>query len=318
MAATDVDALYEKIMSLNELVWEGRADRPAVDLWLEGFRGECTSEYDERKHALYLLSKFLYFGQTQVRQLLRSMFQDLIRHHLSAEVREGLTDKNDFAAVHQGFLEEMDRTRFVGLGKPAESGPYLLYQFRQENGIPVDACVSLSDLFTGPYDDPASEWALPGVNRVIFIDDFCGTGDQAADISKEHLPWMRRAAKRSGDDIDAWYLTLLATTGGLEKLRGNGFFDRVRSVSELDETYRVFAADSQVFANSPDDLAKSDAELIARHYGELLNPGQPLGYKNSQLLIGFQHNVPDNTLPIMSRERVNPPWHPIFPRIDKV
>lgn len=34
MAATDVDALYEKIMSLNELVWEGRADRPAVDLWL--------------------------------------------------------------------------------------------------------------------------------------------------------------------------------------------------------------------------------------------------------------------------------------------
>ena len=114
MAATDVDALYEKIMSLNELVWEGRADRPAVDLWLEGFRGECTSEYDERKHALYLLSKFLYFGQTQVRQLLRSMFQDLIRHHLSAEVREGLTDKNDFAAVHQGFLEEMDRTRFVG------------------------------------------------------------------------------------------------------------------------------------------------------------------------------------------------------------
>ena len=110
----------------------------------------------------------------------------------------------------------------------------------------------------------------------------------------------------------------LATTGGLEELRANALFDRVRSVSELDATYRVFAADSQLYGNSPNDLPKSEAELIARHYGELLNPGQPLGYKNSQLLIGFQHNVPDNTLPIMSRERVSPPWHPIFPRIEKV
>ncbi len=318
MTTTDVDALYEKIMSLNELVWESRADRPAVDLWLEGFRGDCTSECNERKHALYLLSKFLYFGQTQVRQLLRSMFQDLIRHPLSVEVRDRLTDRNDFAALHQGFLAEIQQTRFLGLGKPAESGPHLLYHFRQVNRIPVDACLSPSDLFAGPYDDPASEWALPGVRRVIFIDDFCGSGDQATEISQEYIPWMRRAVMRLGHNVDTWYLTLLATTEGLEKLRRNGLFDIVGAVSELDTSYRVFAPKSQFYINAPDDLPKDEAESIARHYGELLTPGQPLGYKNSQLLIGFQHNVPDNTLPIMSRERVNPPWHPIFPRIEKL
>ena len=202
MAATNVDALYEKIMSLNELIWESRADRPAVDLWLENFVGDCTSQCSERKHALYLLSKFLYFGQTQVRQLLRAMFQDLIRQPLSLEIREGLSDKDDFSAMHQGFLDEINRTRFLGLGKPAESGTHLLYHFRLVNGIPVNACISLSDFFTGRYDDPASRWALPGVSRVIFIDDFCGTGDQATDMSHEYLPWMRRAAKRCGDDID--------------------------------------------------------------------------------------------------------------------
>ena len=318
MAATDLDALYEKIMSLNELVWKSRADRPAVDLWLENFTGDCTSKWNERKHALYLLSKFLYFGQTQVRQLLRAMFQDLIRQPLSVEVREGLSDKGDFSAVHQGFLDEIRRTRFLGLGKPAESGTHLLYDFRVVNRIPVDACVTVSDLFTGPYNDSASQWALPAVSRVIFIDDFCGTGDQATTISHEYLPWMRQAAKRGGSHVDAWYLTLLATTGGLEKLRKNASFDRVQSVSELDNTYRAFAADSQLYVNAPDDLPKSHAETIARHYGELLSPGQPLGYKDSQLLLGFQHNVPDNTLPIISREQVNPPWHPIFPRADKI
>ena len=318
MAATDVDALYGKIMSLNELVWESRADRPAVELWLESFRGDCTSKCNERKHALYLLSKFLYFGQIQVRQLLRSMFQDLIRHPLSVEVRDGLANKDDFSAVHQGFVDEMQRTRFLGLGKPAESGTHLLYDFRLVNGIPVDACVSLPDLFTGPFDDPASEWALPGVSRVIFIDDFCGTGDQATDMSKAYVPWMRRAAKHSGGDVSTWYLTLLATSDGLEKLRANALFDHVWSVSELDDTYRVFASDSQYYVNAPHDLPQGEAESIARYYGELLSPGQPLGYKNSQLLVGFQHNIPNNTLPIMSRAQVNPTWHPIFPRIEKI
>ena len=318
MAAADVDALYEKIMGLNELVWESRADRPAVDLWLENFTGDRTSIDNERKHALYLLSKFLYFGQIQVRQLLMAMFQDLIRHPLSVEVREGLSDKGDFSAVHQGFLDEISRTRFLGLGGPAESGARLLYDFRLVNRIPVDACVNLSDLFTGPYNNSGSEWALPAVRRVIFIDDFCGTGDQATAISHQYLPWMRQAAKRCGGNIDAWYLTLLATTGGLEKLRNNALFDRVQSVSELDDTYRAFSTDSQFYVNAPDDLPKDEAESIARHYGGLLSLGQPLGYKDSQLLLGFEHNVPDNTLPIFSRSRVNPPWHPIFPRIDKI
>ena len=317
MAATDVGVLYEKIMSLNELVWEGRADRPTVDLWLNSFGGDCTSKCIEQKHALYLLSKFLYFGEIQVRQLLRSMFQDLIRHPLSVEVREGLPGKDDFSAIHQGFLNEMQRTRFLGLGGAAESGARLLYDFRLVNKIPVDACVNLSELFTGPLDDPASEWALPGISRVIFIDDFCGTGDQATDISKKYVPHMRRAAKHAGGDISAWYLTLLATTDGLERLRNNALFDQVSSVSELDDSYRVFASDSQYYVNASNDLRKSEAESIARYYGELLSPGQPLGYKNSQLLIGFQHNVPDNTLPIMSRTCTNPPWHPIFPRTEK-
>ena len=90
MPTDEIEALFGKIKTLNEHLWEGRATRPAVDTWLANFTGSCAPIDDERKHALFLLSKFLYFGQAEIRQLLRAMFQDLIRHPLSVQVRNGL------------------------------------------------------------------------------------------------------------------------------------------------------------------------------------------------------------------------------------
>ena len=98
------DDLYEKVKRLSELLWEGRATRPTVQQWLANFKGDCMCAGSEQKHALYLLSKFLYFGQNEVRELLRAMFQDLVRHPLSVGVRAGLTNKEDFCAIHQARL----------------------------------------------------------------------------------------------------------------------------------------------------------------------------------------------------------------------
>lgn len=318
MPLDSVDRIYAKVKSLNELIWEGRADRAAVDQWLNNFTGSVTDIHIERKHALYLLSKFLFFGLTEVQQLLRSMFQDLIRQELSAEIRSGLADMSDFGSVRREYKEAIRRMRFVGLGEPAESGPHLLYHFRHVNKLPVKAFLSVHQLLTGPFSDPDSKWALADVNRVVFIDDFCGTGDQAADVGGKLLPQIRRSTRNIGVDVEVWYLTLMATTSALAKLRAQGLFDRVHSVSELDRTYRVFDDESHFYINAPNDLQKPLAEAIARYYGDIISPGQALGYKNSQLMLGFHHNVPDNTLPIISRQRLDVPWHPIFPRNEKV
>ena len=124
-------------------------------------------------------------------------------------------------------------------------------------------------------------WALPDVDRVVFIDDFCGTGDQATEMSQIILPVMRNVARRMNIDLEVFYLTLLGTTTGLMHIRTAGLFDRVASVSELDPTYRVFGDDSQFYRDPPEGLTKMDAERIARHYGGLLKPGDPVGYGDS-------------------------------------
>ena len=317
MTPDTISELETKVKKLSELLWEHRADRPAVNRWLDNFTGDCVCKALEQKHALYLLSKFLYFGHSEVRELLRAMFQDLFRHPLSVQIRAQIPDQDDFEAIHQGVMEEVLRTRFLGLGNPAESGTHILYDFRLVNNLPLEVFASPHELFSGSLNDPQVEWANTEINRLIFIDDFCGTGSQAKDIGYKYVPFLRDIAQQSNIQLEVWYLTLLATTAGLAALRQCGLFDRVVSVSELDATYRSFDAQSQAYTNPPGDLFRTDAEKIALHYGNKILPGFPFGYGDCQLLVGFHHNVPDNTLPIMWLERPELSWYPIFPRVAK-
>lgn len=311
------DDLYQKVKSLNELLWEHRVTRPVVDQWLSNFKGEFECKDTERAHALYLLSKFLFLGRNEVRQLLRAMFLELVRHPLTIEVRAHLNEPENFEHLHQGYLSEIRRTRFLGLGNPADSGTHILYDFRHVNRIPTRYFVAPHELFTGGLSDPATAWEFPDVRRLIFIDDFCGTGNQARDMGVKYVPLMREAAMRSNVAIEVWYLTLLATTSGLAYLRQENVFDRVECVSELDSSYRAFDDDSQFYARPPCGITKTKGEEIARRYGERLQLGSPLGYGDCQLLVGFHHNVPDNTMPIISHDQPQLPWYPVFPRDEK-
>ena len=314
--ATDFD-LYRKIKILNELLWERRVTRPVVDQWLDNFRGDFHSVDTERQHALYLLSKFLFLGRNEVRQLLRSMFVDLVRHPLTLEARAQLKDQGNFDDIHRGFLSRIEATRFLGLGNPAESGTHILYDFRHANEIPLDYFVSPHELFTGSLNDPATDWESSAVNRLIFIDDFCGTGTQAYDMGVKYVPFMQEVARRNGLKIKVWYLTLMATSAGLSTLRKAKIFDRVECVCELDSSYRAFDDDSLYYARLSYDVARVQSEEMARGYGERLQPENPLGFGDCQLLVGFHHNVPDNTLPIISQQQPEIPWYPVFPRDDK-
>ena len=246
------------------------------------------------------------------------MFQDLVRNPLTVAGRKDLTNSDDFNAIHQAFDGELKRTRFVALGGPSESGTHILYQFRQENNLPTNSFPSLAELVTGPLDNLTTKWARPEVKRLIFIDDFLGTGQQVTDSATETVPQLRNAASNSGIDLEVWYLTLIATQDGLESVEATSIFQCVRSLSVLDGTYRVFDDKSQCFSGPPGYIDKSKCEEIMDYYGNRIYPEEPLGYGNCQLLLGFRHNVPDNTLPIIWFQGSFPWWRPIFLRSRKL
>jgi len=306
------DELTRKVQILNDRIWEGRISG-RLDQWLNNFD---TS--DEELHALFLLSQFIYLGDPEVRELLRALYRDLYKYPIIEKLRTDNGDTLDPNFLEQEFQKELRKTRFMGMGNPAESGAHLLYYFRQENRIPKSHFVAETELFDRRLDALDARLADPEIGRLVFIDDFCGSGQQASTYSQRLLQVLRDVAERSNQELELWYFVLVGEEDGLDRIVRETLFDRVEAVFRLDETYKSVEPESRHFAKCPEGITREAARQMAETHGAKLFPGGPLGYEDGQLLLGFHHNVPDNSLPIIWYGDEPGSWFPILPRYHKV
>ena len=314
-----IDHLLAKIKTLNERIWEQRASKPIVDAWLANFRDDLDEPWSERLHALYLLSRFTYFGNSESRVLLRALYRDIFRYPIIESIRRSMGDTIDSGPIAKRFETELLATRFLGLGNPSESGTHLLYYFRQENDLPYRLFVHTHQLFNDRLDSSRTEFADPSIKRLVFLDDFCATGDQAMLYSRNVLSVIASVSARTGQHVEVLYYPLVATKLGLSRVRRGSTFTHTNALIQLDGTFRCFAPGSRYFSGIGPDLDQKFARAMCLKYGRPLFRGHPFGYRNSQLLLGFQHNIPDNTLPIFwagAASRL--PWEPVFRRHNKL
>jgi hypothetical protein len=305
------EELLRKIKVLSEQVWEGRAKAPQVDRWLSNFTGEQTDEKQERLFALFLLSQFMYFGGKEMRELLRCLFRDLYKYPIVRETRKAASDTTDTNYIHSKFDTELKRTRFLGVGNPAESGTHLLYYFRQENNLHKSLFINSHEIFN--YATTGLTLRDPSISRYVFIDDLAGSGIQATQYSQNIV----KTVKALKSDAIVSYHVIFATSEALKNIRTNTDFDRVEAVFDLDPTFKCFGDKSRYFP-AGSQFGRSDVEKFAQHYGQVLWPKHPLGYRAGQLLLGFNHNTPDNTLPIFWFDYPSHAWEPIFRRYPKI
>jgi len=125
-----------------------------------------------------------------------------------------------------------------------------------------------------------------------------------------------RTAKK---DVSVEYYVLFGNFEGMSKVRGLGAFDVVEAVCELDDSFKVLEDPSRVFTGSEELKMQKVRDTCLRH-GRRLYPQHPLGFENGQLLLGFSHNTPDNTLPIFwgGQEAEQGLWRSLFRRYRKV
>ena len=310
--------LERKIKLLNRIIWEQRVPKVTVEEWVSQFEEGNDLEDAEQVHALFLLSHFLYFGQAELRALLRALYRDLIRSPMLQCIRRDNDDTLDLPKISTEYQRRSARMRFLAVGNPSESGMHLLYYFRQENYLPKDMFINSLEIF-GPIDATGSrELTLrePNVNRYVFIDDLCGSGSQAGECSGDVLSPL----KKISSDITVDYFVLFATSSGLDAVKSLQIFDSVGAVFEFDDSFRSLEEGSRIFQGDETGLKRESVRRMCSKYGSRLLSEHPLGYKDAQLLLGFSHNTPDNTLPIFwgGHECEVGPWKPVFKRYPKL
>jgi len=311
-----VDQLYQKLKLLSETIWERQHSMRHIESWVSQFSSQENVLDDEQIHALYLLTNFVYFGQAEIRALLVSLFRDLYRTPIIHEIRRSNGNTVDTNFLQTEFNKRLVSTRFLGVGNPSESGVHLLYYFRQENSLPRTSFINSHEIFSRETSGTSQLLSVRDaqIERYVFIDDLCGSGTQAEQYSRDLVEPLRKLKP----DVKIDYLVLFATDLGLKAVRDLKRYDHVASVFELDSSFKALEPESRIFSGQDGRYDRTKVRATCQKHGQRLWPTHPLGYKDGQLLLGFNHNTPDNTLPIFWGEGSGKsPWEPMFKRYHK-
>jgi len=294
------EELLLEIIDRNRYVWEDRVTRKIVMAWLSNFSGEVSECPKEHSIAIDLLNNFLYYGEKEIKYLCRAAFSLLKRSEI-------VENTSLYLGTNAGnsISEFIKSCKFSYIGRAGESGALILYHFRQENRLSIEQFAEPTAFLTGEISDTE----LSGAN-LVFIDDFLGTGRTACDFWNSKIAAIKERCPRA----KFHYLALLATTRALDNVRSRTGL-AVICPQILDDSHRVFSETSSVF---PDREKRDFAKRVCEFYGcHLAGRPHALGYRNSQTLLGFHHNIPDNTLPVIWSEVERPnsrKWHPLFKR----
>lgn len=328
----EYDELESKIKILSETIWESRINASLIKDWLDNFNAKNRSTREkEVLHALHLLSHFMYFGDMQIREMLKAVYRDLICYPIIYRIRKENNDTTNEDMIRDKLNEQIRKTRFLGVGNPSESGCHLLYYFRQENRLDKDLFINSIEIFDD-YTTSEVRFADPNVQRYIFIDDFCSSGSQAIGYTKKLVENIKAQSIKAGVDISIEYFVLFGCRKGLSEVLDQVGFNRVDTIFELDRSYECFSEKAYCFVKTPDYIDRDFSEKMAFNYGSQLISNYPFGfnkydpnedppedkYSGCQYLLGFHHNTPDNTLPIIWNLGTDSyTWKPIFRRYYK-
>lgn len=236
-------------------------------------------EPSEREDMFAILENIEVVSYSQIKEWIKVLSRELKKIF-----------QNDFSAV-----------RIFPLGNsPSASGANFLYEFRKELKISQECF--LSERFT--------EIDLTGIKTLVFVDDIIGSGDQATKFARKTFPTIPQ-------NINKYYVVLLALKNGLNKVIKEAGFKQVIPAKVLSEEYKAFSSKSCYFK---DPQQRKRLKGICSKYGKQLYPKYPLGYEDSQSLFVFRHNVPNNTLPVIwagpeSESKPGVPWKPLWKRV---
>jgi hypothetical protein len=190
-------------------------------------------------------------------------------------------------------------------GAPSSSAAAFLRPMLSALRITKASVSSLADLPLRLGDD--------NIHVILVLDEFAGTGTQ---ISKTVAECRSRLFESQPDweneTTIAVGLGVVADTTVVDTVAASGC--EVVTGLQLGMRCRAFDPEADIFESEEDRLA---AEELFRAVGRALGAPHPLGFKGQGMLVLFESNCPNNTLPALWRSGAyaGRPWTALFDRM---
>jgi len=260
------------------------------------------------------------FGDNKKQRLMFKILQGL-RFYTNSNIRAKMREAHNI--VKRGLVWRIEGRKrndiFVSyLDRPGKHGPTLAKIYADENGIYYENVIEKSKIGS-VLKEKAKE--LPAF-ALVFVDDFIGTGNSACDYFKElvseHGEVLKKLLKEPGEipgttKLQIFFIAICGFQEAQDKiekaLNELELPVEIHICDPLSEEDKVFSEKSKIF---PDESERNEAKEIAYEYGIMLVKRAPLGYGDCQVAIVFEHNCPNNSLPILWAESKN--FKPLFKR----
>lgn len=263
--------------------------------WIQNF------ETQDRPTAAFLLDKFTFYNSDLTSKLLIASYNSLGDGMAKSINPQNLPD------ILNGLSSAILTPVKGESPNPTDSG-YLICRMARQS-------LHIDDKYVLDTDHALSHAYSGGT--VIFIDDFVGSGDQFLTtwkLTNSNNLSFKDAQSKTG--FLAIYVTLVVTDFGLGNIQREAPNVSVCSTHILSEksTIRGILADNPGTAPAVENLLEkystrlTPSELYMRSSDYL-----KYGYKKRGLLLGFDHSVPDATLPIFWSQGANN-WEPLIER----
>lgn len=273
--------------------------------WIQQFQTQ-----EEKFFCACLLSRLIFRSKNQIYSLITALFQSNLNNCCFNEVitqgeliRKLISKKNDPRIRLVPVINDDD--------PPTKSGPLIIRYTKKRFNLNEKWMIwsaKLPKIFETENDI-----------KIIFIDDFCGTG-------KQFDKFFQQIISHENDDKLFWnkifkqniqiiYSPLIAYEDGLLYLRFKYPFIKF-TTCELLKSNNNFFEDKNWEELSNKKITSSQAkqwlELFWKGKGFSKSSIPFLGYESMGLTIGFEHGTPNNTLPIFWQSNQN--WKPLLER----
>lgn len=297
--------VYNNIMEKNKLFWR-KFDDNHILTWLHNFSD--NSDKDENIYlALLLADKVMFYSEDKI----RSLWPWLLNNQFKRVISELYFSDQTISQINQSFQQFIEsRCLFAPFGTAGDSAHTMYYNFSHSIDNRRIKKIDLSYLVAN-FDELIGKGEYKNVDTIILLDDFIGSGTQATNFwdKQKFLGKTLKNIHKTHPQIKFYFFALCGMKEGIDKIRALLHITVIVG-EELDDRFKCFSDCSQIFENPKD---RKKVKFLMKNRGKLLY-SHPLGYKNSQLAIAFDHNTPNNTLPVIWRKKKDGSWHPLFER----